>query len=147
MREHKYRGKRSDNGEWVYGYYYHGVLTDDPLCVGDCRNRHVIMLDGTFYHVIPETVGQYTGLKDNFGFNRKEKEIYTGDIVKCTTEWNFGTSAMTGVIVYDEKDCAYRVEGYLAMETNKDKHSFLMKDCWSFEVKGNVHDNPELVDV
>lgn len=64
MREILFRGKRTDNGEWVYGFY---------VRLGD--NLHYILtgkLDITkiipqfvHYEVIPETVGQFTGLYDS----------------------------------------------------------------------------------
>lgn len=51
-----YRGVDAESGVIREGYYYHGVLTDSPLCIGDCRKVHVIIVDGMFYHVKPETV-------------------------------------------------------------------------------------------
>jgi hypothetical protein len=51
-----YRGIDIETGEFREGYYYHGVMTDQPLCLGDCRRVHVIIIDGVFYHVIPESV-------------------------------------------------------------------------------------------
>lgn len=73
MREIKFRGKRIDNGEWVYGDLVH--------------NNEQVLISPNFtepyeYHedfdcnVVPQTVGQFTGLK-----NRAGKELYEGDIV------------------------------------------------------------------
>ena len=81
MREIEFRGKRKDNGEWVYGDFIYNALCADGVFIAVPSSMTVASL--VFCEVAPETVGQYTGLKD---CKRTEEypdgqKIFGGDIV------------------------------------------------------------------
>ena len=126
MRDVLFRGKRVDNGEWVYGF-----LVEALNCVTDKNETFIIEQDATYFtygefacavEVKPETVGQFTGLCDKNG-----KKIFEGDIVESPR----GTQ---GFIEWQNAGCAFLVNIGDDWRTRD--------DC-PYEVIGNIYDNKE----
>ena len=116
-----FRGKRKYNGEWVEGFYYNDLWG---------YNAHYIIYDGTDYEVIPETVVQYTGLKDKNG-----KRIFEGDV--CKHRSNYSGNIVISVVTYTDGH-------FLALVCENSGFELSEK----LEVIGNIHDdNPELLEV
>lgn len=131
MREFLFRAKRLDNGEWVYGSYYH--------CCGTAYGATFIVVnDFGFIEVIPHTVGQYTGLTDKNG-----KKIFEGDIVQYQPE--YATEPIHSVVEY----CADKFN-YPAFDLKNHDYEANGLQCAheegvGCEVIGNIHNNPALL--
>ena len=132
MREILFRGK-TYNDKWVQGLL---VQMDDRL-----TQIRKLGSDGIGYYdysIVPSTVGQYTGLTDKNG-----KKIFEGDIVKVENndhDWYEHDPNSYSVFAVDFDEGGYTVGSYFLQ-------NWLWFDEFHGEVIGNIHDNPELLEV
>jgi uncharacterized phage protein (TIGR01671 family) len=143
-----YRGKRKDNGEWIEGT---GVLIDNENNLAwilkykiDLYNKHgenEYDLNIVPYEVIPETVGQWTGLCDKNG-----KKIYEGDIVQVH-EYMFTEFKVTSTdFVKYENGSFVLNDTYSSDGCNELGNVLSLYDDYKYIIViGNVHDNLELL--
>lgn len=145
MREILFRGKRTDNGEWVEGslvlpnyelpnnagLFLEGMAyictSLHSICVED-YDRRTLELAG-FVQVDPTTVGQYTGFYDKEG-----KKIFEGDILRFRHGSRYP--------VFWDADCGAFGSCYYTDFDILSKYNGVYD-----EVIGNIHDNPELLEV
>nr|DAJ39469.1 MAG TPA: YopX protein [Caudoviricetes sp.] len=162
-REIKFRGKRVNGGEWVYG-----MTISNGTIKRKANDVFFEVAENKWVGVHPETLGQYTGLKD-----RNRKEIYEGDIMQVREyenilmrEFNDDTSrfdmftideikgdmrnSYTSPVIWEEGTFCISTNGdwlhhndmFLAVLFGDMKRS---SPIFDFEVIGNIHDNPELI--
>jgi uncharacterized phage protein (TIGR01671 family) len=133
MREILFRGKDCITGKWVEG----GISRYG-------EGTHVYIIDFStpvvkYINVVPETVGEYTGLKDRDG-----KRIFEGDVVKIDNGADEET--IIGFVVYEyaswQIDCG---PDFISLWTLKWRHLDELKEYQSVEIIGNIHDAPGLL--
>ena len=122
MREICFRGYSPTMKTWLYGDLSQGYFDHDVQIA--CR------ADNSRFRVVPESVGQYTGLKD-----ARNREIYEGDIVE---EHNTdGELKRVGPVIWKNLFAAWHISPIGAMYGDK---------VVSYKIIGNVYENPELLD-
>lgn len=136
MRNTLFRGKRKDNGEWVYGYLLRGKYYLDEIEMTTIFSTDTIFYPNTettgYDWVFPETVGQFTGLTDRY-----EKKIFEGDIVNIITGINGYKSTYHSTI----QEVKYIADSGIAVFRPFDN-----SDIVEIEVIGNIYDNEELLE-
>lgn len=154
-REILFRGKRVDNEMWIYGDLLQS--TDIVNCTEISENTGM----GVRYDIIPETVGQYTGLTDKNG-----TKIFEGDILQYQTSNGFDCQSIVKFGIYNqdgsggEYNCIKVLGFYVEVnnftcpdwcENSPEKFpEYLYQQninevCEILEVIGNIYDNPELL--
>lgn len=140
MREILFRGKQKDNNEWIEGYY--AVQSNHACFAHELKYTHFIFKDIFLdfnlgglqeFEVIPETVGQYTGLTDKNG-----KRIFEGDIV-----YSDDLYAEPLLVIFNE-NCGE----FQALFNDGYSEGFLERYTLIYHLKviGNIHDSPELLE-
>ena len=151
MREILFRGKFGN--EWKYGFLSiepKGLVIKEPY-KNDSSN---------VWHIESDTIGQYTGLTDKNG-----KKIFEGDIFKfedevwqscytpCGTEWDSWEAENCGVVGFNKELSQYDFVRYKFSQNSveadlHESHDITFADfITDLEIIGNIHDNPELLEV
>lgn len=132
MREILFRGKRTDNGEWVEGCFV--KLNEINYILQNVFNITLLKDCVNWVLVSPATVGQYTGLLDKNG-----ERIFEGDITK---RWD----GLIRSVEYGR----HLVEGCGTAHCGfyfKTKDGYVEGIDGTFELIGNIHDDPELLKI
>lgn len=136
-REILFRGKRADNGEWVYGSFVPDALeiVKGAKCLdGFIRNYDAENGDILMHEVDRESVGQYTGLTDRNG-----KKIFEGDVVKC-----YSREDVENCVVIFEKG-EFRLVPTRIYKDYQEGCGYYAIRCFVKIIIGNIHDNPDLL--
>ena len=131
MREILFRGKRIDNGKWIYGW----VFGEKAKSIIELDKGYIGKEGVESYYtsvVTPETVGQYTGLDDKNGM-----KIFEGDILYHPIQ-----GKRKVYYPFSEKVSSYG----LRMIEGKVRMASTLSDGFLYEVIGNITDNPELLE-
>ena len=160
IREVIFRGKRTDNGKWECG----DLLSPNefnaiPHIVYIAYLNEYGDIGEISTPVIPETVGQYTGLTDKNGVRifegdifKFDDEVWESSYTSCGTEYDSFAVENYGVVGFDEDMARFDFIKYKFSENSveADLHENHTIDFSEFvcelEVIGNIHDNPELLE-
>lgn len=129
MREILFRGRRVDNGDWVFGYF---VFNEET------QTYSILTKSNEQFMVDPETVGQYTGLIDEEGTEIYEGDIAEGEHATYSISWDGGKGQYKAKIISTKsvltKNCSFPLWQYVEGDGK----------C-RFKVIGNIHTHPHLL--
>ena len=131
MRDIKFRGK-TENGEWVFGEKVTLHYPETELCIAT-KGTDQDWCKTKFIPVIPETVGQYTGLKDKNG-----KEIFEGDVLGgCNGSINGCGITEKWIVSWNKARAEFKMP--LWVYDNNGEYTYDDSTHW-FEIIGNIHE-------
>jgi len=122
MREIKFRGKSIKDSKWYYGYFLVNQFGEYTICGKDFA-----------FQVIPETVGQFTGLKDKYNF-----EIFEGD---CLGDYEDEKWVIYGVVSFYDYNATYVLTGEDGFAT--DYETYDCSDWKLLTLIGNIYQHPK----
>ena len=140
----KFRGKRIDNGEFIYGFYFQKRTWNDE----ELREHYILTIgEDEYFEVDDRTVCLSTGLLDSNGV-----EIFEGDILehktnyepyKCIIEWRGEEDIASCGCCYDSFSGVGLVG--VVIKGSKYEYSSLASEYEKMEIIGNKFENPELL--
>ena len=133
MREILFRGIGENTDRWEFGNLVKFANGDCAIINGSGSDSYLLL------HVIPETVGQYTGLDDKNGV-----KIFEGDMVRTHFSFGHEVTQKPFVIKWNKERAMF--EGSKPKQLENDylvTFRFFPEQRFLYEVIGNIHDNPE----
>lgn len=129
-----WRGKCKSNGEWFDGGYFKTQIAQEVVhCIVQFHLFVNTLLDDEVYQIIPETLGECTGLRDTNGIL-----IFEGDI--CSVSMSNIADDEYGIVRFDENEAVFVIEfGTYTINFCDNINSSQV------EIVGNIYDNPELI--
>lgn len=124
-----YRGRRKDNGEWVYGGYYWIEL-------GKGRKHYIFSSGASNVYDIeiePGTADRWTGRED-----KNDNEVFENDILAV------GSGRVPSLVFWDRENSRFSLKNLIRNEIYPFDSRFDKEDI---EVVGDAHDNPKLLEV
>lgn len=130
MRDILFRAKRIDNGEWVEGNLITNERNERKKYIGYVFDeRNGIIEDFDIVEVIPNTICQYTGLKDKNG-----EKVFIGDIIRCT-------KGCPHEVIWMKEYAGTFIGGMPAVYLSGLNRGYAWTE--EEEIVGNIFDNPE----